>query len=80
MSHTLGPWRGRLNAMFGNFSIVSDTQERVVAVNVKPVDVHLIAAVPDMLAALKLVRDNCNYDEGFLDAVEAAIAKAESQP
>lgn len=40
---------------------------------------HLIAAAPDLLAALKLAQDACGQSEFPSNIVNAAIAKAEGE-
>jgi hypothetical protein len=82
--HTPGPWRASRKSVF-----VNDIHNRVVAEVVdrkdsREANAHLLAAAPDLLAALQAARkwlvvnddSRCQSD---LKAVEAAIAKAEGR-
>lgn len=98
-AHTPGPWRiTEINTEgfahvsssehgFGDIATTWNDQHKANA--------HLIAAAPDMLAALKECDSRCRYDGDYFhdigdtarqdaswaaaDAAEAAIAKAEGQ-
>ncbi len=80
--HTPGPWRR--HAAFANG--ISDAEGLLIAASMKDEDANLIAAAPDLLAALIMVRDaddDCRADGlPTLPAparakIDAAIAKAE---
>jgi hypothetical protein len=87
--HTPGPWEaGEFADRTGDWLVSAKRQRYFVADVYTEADARLIAAAPDMLAALKqihhyeTIRDP-NRGElflGALHAVEAAIAKVEGKP
>jgi hypothetical protein len=81
--HTPGPWQEynrdgsrmfktwRINSPSGMVAALADIPGEVIP------NARLIAAAPDLLEALKLVRDNAKEDSPEMwDKVNAAIAKA----
>lgn len=96
MAHTPGPWTIEYETKGGepyDDGVRIDSPEGPVAFNVIDCSAHLIAAAPDMLAALRLARneliafyeDAYEYDETdrevseAIDAMTTAIAKAEGR-
>lgn len=90
--HTPGPWRVSRGAVVADHPVPeiggSDATDyyggHLIAESIAPQNRAVIAAAPDMLAALKMVTATCGpsaYWDGetraFLEAAEAAIAKAE---
>lgn len=87
MAHTPGPWTIEYETEGGepyDDGVRIDSPEGPVAFNVIDCSAHLIAAAPELLAALKGVAaahtciESCDMPE-WLDAVEAVIAKAEGR-
>lgn len=86
--HTPGPWdwlaRGA-NAGGGHHLYIIDATNRKIAAlwgkaEEKEANAQLVAAAPDMLAALKVVAENwCNDFTDEWPVIEAAIAKAEGR-
>lgn len=94
--HTPGPWEWECDGdppdSFCSFALFAPNMltlpERVIVhiendyLHVRPADARLIAAAPDMLAALERVLHQENYEpgayptSGTVEAVEVAIAKA----
>lgn len=75
--HTPGPWYAENDAVYKDYgdkrytvAIASDSAEILA-------NARLIAAAPDLLAALKLVAGCVIVRQPEMDAVRAAIAKAE---
>lgn len=66
--HTPGPWTAR--------GFVVETTERKVAYTILTEDARLIAAAPDLLAALEDVLDYADPNERAVDIARAIIAKA----
>ena len=87
MSHTPGPWRrSGANTVHGDDCIVAfvGTAEEAVRRFSGPrqeADANLIAAAPDLLAALRIARAHIvegeGTERGVLVRIRAAIAKAE---
>lgn len=87
MSHTRGPWTIEYENDEGDMyedGVRIDSPEGPVAFNVIECSANVIAAAPDLLAALK---DVCRFEsviEGMNPSVwpviHAAIAKAEGRP
>jgi hypothetical protein len=88
-SHTPGPWIAERNRSdYGNYAVRmgdndtmrADRASRFVACNViHAADARLIAAAPDLLAALTVLATeagNCRIYPETIDAALAAIAKA----
>lgn len=76
-AHTPGPW-------VANGSAIEDRPKRgpttVIAYGVEAAaDAHLIAAAPDLLAALKKADRAPWGDYSWIDEARAAIAKAEGK-
>lgn len=72
--HTPGPWHHGV----GNSKLVwsgKKIESVVVAACDKDEDAHLIAAAPDMLAALQAFQDAFEQKELVFEAYEAAYAK-----
>jgi hypothetical protein len=90
-THTPGPWFIGASPEKGYRAIrVNDpgcTHGRIIAAMVEPDDAHLIAAAPEMLAALRTIANSeqCNGDSFVCDfetlqsVARAAIAKAEGR-
>ena len=79
MTHTPGPWWKSYD--LGTYEIRADGGV-VVAKDCTKEDADAIASMPDMLAALKRIRDYLHEREIFgymMMEVEAAIAKAEGR-
>ena len=79
MTHTPGPWWKSYD--LGTYEIRADGGA-VVAKDCTKEDADAIASMPDMLAALKRIRDYLHEREMFwymMMEVEAAIAKAEGR-
>lgn len=79
MTHTPGPWWKSYD--LGTYEIRADGGV-VVAKDCTKEDADAIASMPDMLAALKSIRDYLYEREIFgymMMEVEAAIAKAEGR-
>jgi hypothetical protein len=75
--HTPGPWR--IGALESGQAAVDGASGAEVTGWVSIPDAHLIAAAPDMLAALELLLpylEDCRMDS----EARAAIAKAKGQP
>ena len=98
MTHTAGPWKFSESKLASGWGLVIDSHENIIAnVNTEtgpdipplvstkmPCKANgmVIAAAPDMLAALKSIRDYLHEREIFgymMMEVEAAIAKAEGR-
>jgi hypothetical protein len=87
--HTPGPWAIGLESDDDRFQVIASTGEHICYVELDPVgsNARLIAAAPDLLAALKWAVDcsDMNLDDldldtcAALDAARAAIAKAEGR-
>ena len=79
MTYTAGPWWKSYD--LGTYEIRADGGV-VVAKDCTKEDADAIASMPDMLAALKRIRDYLHEREMFgymMMEVEAAIAKAEGR-
>ncbi len=86
-THTPGPWKLWQDAPGGfeyRHGIIVDAHGRQVGTGNKPEDARLIAAAPDLLAALKGIANihpcwdkPCPNDDCPAAIVRAAIAKAE---
>jgi hypothetical protein len=82
MSHTPGPWTVEWSDEEGNDGVTIEAPDGPVAFRVLEVDARLIAAAPDLLAALIRMYEQFgtqNYTKSAADAVimaEAAIKKA----
>lgn len=74
-AHTLGPWK--VSQPSGNY-IDTATGHSVAALtfSATPADAHLIAAAPDLLAALDEIFNGVGMTGPTMDAARAAIAKA----
>lgn len=91
MSHTPGPWTIEYEADDGepyDDGVRIDSPEGPVAFNVIDCSAHLIAAAPELLAALKEIADECERrlrkgedsgDRLTLKLCKYAIAKAEGR-
>lgn len=86
MSHTPGPWTVEWSDEEGNDGVTIEAPDGPVAFRVLEVDSRLIAAAPEMLAALREVADGCarrlrkGKDQGDLDTLRlcrTAIEQAE---
>lgn len=80
--HTPGPWtiQGSLIVGQGQYPI---TQLPIEPTEGTMADARLILAAPELLKALKLAAaclKRKRFDEGHLDEINAAIAKAEGEP
>ncbi len=96
MPHTLGPWVAQRDDMttsqpysiYSTLESTSDGKQYMddpVAQYVQDRDAHLIAAAPDLLAALRAINEWCGTDDGahalpfeppWAAKMYAAIAKA----
>lgn len=82
-AHTPGPWKATGNGIHRGTTCVATTH--MDPHEQRAVDARLIAAAPDMLAALKLlvedVRGYAAWDRPChaLDVAEAALSKAEGR-
>jgi hypothetical protein len=92
MAHTPGPWEVTKNAYGTVFVHGGETQRTPVGTPYKELiaggdnyatlkfdNARLIASSPDLLEALKLAKDHSELEDGILDIVDAAIAKAEGE-
>ena len=83
MSHTPGPWTVEVRGTKSNtwWDVNTATMHGEISVNTGEEDARLIAAAPDLLAALRVAwTRNSNHELMTFDecnAVRAAIAKAE---
>ena len=74
--HTPGPWFVEENEMMGR-DIVSGDKLAIVCTQVySPVDAAIIAAAPDLLAALQSMLEGNHNQQDVREAARAAIAKA----
>ena len=89
VTHTPGPWFVALCGIsFNGASICSDGGVRVATVSrkadrpyyQKAADARLIAAAPDLLAALKLLKEKFIILDECGSVVDAAIRRAEGSP
>lgn len=74
MSHTPGPWTAR--------GFVVETAERKVAYTILTEDARLIAAAPDLLAALERIAAEPEWGAvaaELIDIARAAVAKAKGE-
>lgn len=74
--HTLGPWHQDSDGYIWS----PESQDYEVAIVMKNADRDLIAAAPEMLAALKALIEPCRTratDDSHIDLIESVIAKAE---
>lgn len=87
MSHTPGPWRVfdtplgvGVTPKDGEYADIArcDGFDSTRTPDEVRANAHLIAAAPDMLAALKFVDERGNADD-FWNVLHAAIAKAEGR-
>jgi hypothetical protein len=60
MTHTPGPWAVEWSEEEGNDGVTVESPDGPVAFRVLEVDARLIAAAPDLLAALMRMRDEFN--------------------
>jgi hypothetical protein len=83
--HTRGPWTIEENEMMGRDIVSAGSMALICTQVYSPDDARLIAAAPELLAALvsaKEALDNCPWSDTVFDAddirlkVESAIAKA----
>lgn len=82
MAHTPGPWTIGANSSSYGISIWSDEHLADVKSNNRDermANARLIAAAPELLAALKYVRRFLNVDDHETAYVDDAIAKAEGE-
>lgn len=89
--HTRGPWarQGQWNTSRGTAEVIESATAGIVGAwlpaseDGRHADADLIAAAPELLAALRLCADQMRTwtaeDEAALEAAEAAIAKAEGR-
>lgn len=86
-AHTPGPWRvAQINATDKPWAVIGQGPhgDEIVAGYLRTeADARLIAAAPDMLAALQVLLASASYSTDAMDAAEAqaraAIAKAEGR-
>ena len=91
MSHTPGPWIAKGRGIYPNYGDAQKQNERIAFADIGPAsgNARLIAAAPELLTALKNLRQSILYyergDGNAIDLIEAdnaaekAIAKAEGQ-
>lgn len=86
--HTPGPWKVRdYKTKDGGLWVdggiarnrATGTVALVYPLSGQAANAHLIAAAPDMLAALKEISHNAAISDAWLDPVRAVIAKAEGR-
>lgn len=77
MTHTPGPWRIEKSPHSNVVSDIIGATDWCVAEEIENLDdARLIAAAPDLLAALRAVVRICDRKTDEFDAARAAIAKA----
>ncbi len=81
MSHTPGPWTLRPMSMnIDGYGVESLGEEKSVCTGTNAIaDAHLIAAAPEMLAALEDIQDFLKQSGYRTDIVKQAIAKAKGE-
>lgn len=74
-AHTLGPWK--VSQPSGNYiDTAAGHSVAALTFSATPADAHLIAAAPDLLAALDEIFNGVGMTGPTMDAARAAIAKA----